>query len=400
MSIVAERIRRIKLSPSVATRAVVSELRAQGRRIIDLTIGEPDFATPAHICAAAKVAIDKGQTKYPPAQGVAALRQAIAARLHGETGISYPVSQVIVSTGGKQVLYNGLAASLNEGDEVIVPAPYWVSYPDMVLVNGGVPVIVQTTIANHYKLTPELLETAITPRTKWLVFNVPSNPTGTLYSVAELRALADVLVRHPHVWVMTDDMYARLNFTGQPTPYLLQVAPELSERTLLVNGVSKAYAMTGWRIGYGAGPAELIAAMSVLQSQSTSGASSISQAAALEALTGPQECVEEFAQVFKQRCDKACELLAQVPGLTLTKPDGAFYAFPDCSGLLGSTTPAGDRIENDEDLVLYLLKEAGVAVIGGTAYGAPGTFRLSFAASLDDIEQGCEGIRAACEKLH
>ncbi|THT99381.1 aminotransferase class I/II-fold pyridoxal phosphate-dependent enzyme [Lampropedia puyangensis] len=399
MSIIAQRIQRIKLSPSVAARTIIAELREQGREIIDLTIGEPDFTTPLHIREAAKRAIDQGQTKYPPAQGVVALRRAIAARLQQENGIDYPVKQIIVSTGGKQVLFNGLAATLNDGDEVIVPAPYWVSYPDMVLVNGGVPVIAKTTVESQYKLTPEILEASITPRTKWLLFNAPSNPTGAVYSGEELRALADVLLRHPHVWVMTDDMYARLNFTDAPPRYILEVAPELAPRTLLVNGVSKAYAMTGWRIGYGAGPAELIAAMAILQSQSTSGASSISQAAALEALTASQDCVEQFSAIFKQRCELAFGLLSQVPGLKLVKPDGAFYVFPDCSGLIGKRTPYGDVIANDGDLVLYFLKQAGVAVIGGDAYGAPGTFRLSFAASLDDIRAGCEGIRAACDAL-
>ncbi|QDQ88916.1 aminotransferase class I/II-fold pyridoxal phosphate-dependent enzyme [Alcaligenaceae bacterium SJ-26] len=399
MSIIADRIKRIKLSPSVAARGIIAELREQGRSIIDLTIGEPDFSTPAHICEAAKRAIDNGQTKYPPAQGVAALRKAIAARLQLENGIDYPIGQIIVSTGGKQVLFNALAATLNEGDEVIVPSPYWVSYPDMVLVNGGEPVIAQTDLASGYKLTPEVLEAAITPRTKWLIFNAPSNPTGAVYSAEELRALADVLVRHPHVWVMTDDMYARLSFIDRAPSYILAVAPELADRTLLVNGVSKAYAMTGWRIGYGAGPAGLVGAMAILQSQSTSGASSISQAAALEALTGPQGCVDEFAAIFRERCEVACDLLASVPGLTLIRPEGAFYAFPDCAALIGKRTPDGAVIRNDEDLCLFFLRDAGVAVISGTAYGAPGTFRLSFAASLDDIRAGCLGIRAACEKL-
>ena len=378
-SIVADRIKRIKLSPSVAARAIIAELREQGRRIIDLTIGEPDFSTPEHIRQAATAAMNRGETKYPPAQGT--------------------VACIIVSTGAKQVIFNGLAATLNDGDEVLIPAPFWVSYPDMVLVNGGVPVAVPTTPATDYKLTPEALESAITPRTKWLMMNAPSNPTGSVYTADELRGLTAVLERHPHVWLMTDDIYARLNFTDEPTVHPLQVAPALAARTLVVNGVSKAYAMTGWRIGYGAGPDELIKAMAILQSQSTSGASSVSQAAALEALSGPQDCVTEFARVFRERRDLAVAELSGTPGLEIVVPQGAFYVFPDCSGLLGKRTPAGDEIRTDTDLTHYLLREAGVAVIDGHAYGAPGTFRLSFAASLDDIRQGCAAIREACAKL-
>ena len=399
MSIIADKIKRIKLSPSVAARAIIAELREQGRRIIDLTVGEPDFMTPEHIRLAATAAMNRGETKYPPAQGTVALRKAAGVRLLEETGVAYPASRIIVSTGAKQVIFNGLAATLNEGDEVIIPAPFWVSYPDMVLVNGGVPVIAETAPETDYKLTPEALERVITPRTKWLMLNAPSNPTGAVYRREELRALADVLVRHPHVWLMTDDIYARLNFSGSATVHPLQVAPELTDRALVVNGVSKAYAMTGWRIGYGAGPDELIKAMAILQSQSTSGASSVSQAAALEALAGPQDCVAEFAQVFRERRDTALAVLTGTSGLRIVEPQGAFYVFPDCRGLLGKRAPTGEVINTDTELTHYLLREAGVAVIDGHAYGAPGTFRLSFAASLDDIRQGCSAIRAACEKL-
>ncbi|CAM3926615.1 aminotransferase class I/II-fold pyridoxal phosphate-dependent enzyme [Bordetella tumulicola] len=399
MSIIADKIKRIKLSPSVAARAIIAELREQGRRIIDLTVGEPDFMTPEHIRLAATAAMNRGETKYPPAQGTVALRKAAGVRLLEETGVAYPASRIIVSTGAKQVIFNGLAATLNEGDEVIIPAPFWVSYPDMVLVNGGVPVIAETAPETDYKLTPEALERVITPRTKWLMLNAPSNPTGAVYRREELRALADVLVRHPHVWLMTDDIYARLNFSGSATIHPLQAAPELTDRALVVNGVSKAYAMTGWRIGYGAGPDELIKAMAILQSQSTSGASSVSQAAALEALAGPQDCVAEFAQVFRERRDTALAVLTGTSGLRIVEPQGAFYVFPDCRGLLGKRAPTGEVINTDTELTHYLLREAGVAVIDGHAYGAPGTFRLSFAASLDDIRQGCSAIRAACEKL-
>jgi aspartate aminotransferase len=399
MSFIAEKIRRIKLSPSVAARAIIAELREQGRRVIDLTIGEPDFSTPQHIRDAAKAAIDRGETKYPAAQGTMPLRKAARARLLLDTGVDYPVAQIIVSTGAKQVLFNGLAATLNDGDEVIIPAPFWVSYPDMVLVNGGVPVPVTTTPATGYKLTPAALEAAITPRTKWLMMNAPSNPTGAVYGREEWAALAEVLRRHPHVWLMTDDIYARLGFLDTPAVHPLQVAPDLAPRTLVVNGVSKAYAMTGWRIGYGAGPDELIKAMAILQSQSTSGASSISQAAALEALSGPQECVDEFAKIFRARRDVAVAELSRTPGLNVVVPEGAFYVFPDCNALLGKKTPDGKVIASDTDLTNYFLRDAGVAVIDGHAYGAPGTFRLSFAASEDDIRAGCAGIRAACEKL-
>lgn len=399
MSFISEKIRRIKLSPSVAARAIIAELREQGRRVIDLTIGEPDFSTPQHIRDAAKAAIDRGETKYPAAQGTPALRKAARDRLLLDTGVDYPVGQIIVSTGAKQVLFNGLAATLNDGDEVIIPAPFWVSYPDMVLVNGGVPVPVATTPAHGYKLTPEALEAAITPRTKWLMMNAPSNPTGAVYGREEWEALAAVLRRHPQVWLMTDDIYARLGFLDMPAVHPLQVAPDLAPRTLVVNGVSKAYAMTGWRIGYGAGPDELIKAMAILQSQSTSGASSISQAAALEALSGPQECVDEFAKIFRARRDVAVAELTRTAGLNVVVPEGAFYVFPDCNALLGKKTPDGKVIASDTDLTNYFLRDAGVAVIDGHAYGAPGTFRLSFAASEDDIRAGCAGIRAACEKL-
>lgn len=400
MAIVAERIRRIKLSPSVAARTIIAELREQGRRVIDLTIGEPDFATPEPICRAAMEAIQQGDTKYPAAQGTVALRKAVRARFQQDYGHDYPVAQIIVSTGAKQVIYNALAASLNEGDEVIIPAPFWVSYPDMVLVNGGKPVIVSTEAAQSYKLTAEKLEAAITPRTKWLMLNSPSNPTGTLYTKEDLVALAEVLERHPHVWLMTDDIYARLNFTDTATCHLIQVAPQLVARTLLVNGVSKAYAMTGWRIGYGAGPQELIAAMAILQSQSTSGASSISQAAALAALTGDQSCVTEFTRVFKERRDEVMARLSVIEGLKIVKPEGAFYVFPDCTQLMGKKTPDGTVLQTDADFTQYLLRQAGVALIDGSAYGAPGTFRMSFAASIDDIRKGCDNIVAACLLLH
>jgi aspartate aminotransferase len=377
MSIISKRVASIKLSPSVAARVIIAELREKGQRIIDLTIGEPDFSTPANIMEAAIRAMHAGQTKYPLSQGTMALRRAVAERFKLEYGQDYDPQQIIVSTGAKQVLFNALAASLNEGDEVIIPAPYWLSYPDMVIVNGGKPVFALATADQDYKLTPEILEQAITPRTKWLLMNSPSNPTGAIYTRQELRGLCDVLMRHPHVCLMTDDIYSRLNFTGTPTCHPLQVEPALRERTLVVNGVSKAYAMTGWRIGFGAGPRELISAMSTLQSQSTSGACSISQA----------------------RRDLAVSLLSTIDGLKIVPPDGAFYVFPDCTALLGKHAPDGTLIATATDLTHYILRTTGVALIDGHAYGLPGTFRLSFASSFDDIRDGCEGIRTACESL-
>jgi len=399
VSIIAERIQRIKPSPSGAARAIIAELREQGREVIDLTIGEPDFPTPAHIREAALAAAARGETRYTHVQGTPALRRAVRQQFIDDFGLDYPEADIIVSTGAKQVIYNGLAATVNKGDEVIIPAPYWVSYPDMVLLNGGTPVRVAASPESDYKLTPQALEAAITPRTKWLLLNSPCNPTGALYTRAELEGLTEVLLRHPQVWLMTDDIYAHLNFSGERTVHPLEVAPELKPRSLIVNGVSKAYAMTGWRIGYGAGPSALIRAMSTLQSQCTSGTSAISQAAALEALTGPQACVAEFREVFKARRDAAVAGLSQVTGLDVLVPEGAFYVYPSCTGLLGKKTPDGKVIATDADLTAYFLREAGVALIDGTAYGVPGTFRVSYANSLENINQACANMQAAAAKL-
>lgn len=399
MTIVAQRMRQVKLSPSVAARIVLNRLREEGRRIIDLTIGEPDFDTPAHIRRAAVEAMERGETRYPLSQGTMPLRQAVADRLILDTGVSYPVDQIIVSTGAKQVLYNALMSSLETGDEVIIPAPYWVSYPDMVELAGGTPVVLSTDATRRYKIDPQALAKAITPKTKWLMMNAPSNPSGAVYDEAELLALAEVLRANPNVWVMTDDIYARLTFNGRPAPHILQVAPDLAERILVVNGVSKAYAMTGWRIGYGAGPKDLIKAMAVVQSQSTSGACSISQAAALAALTGPQDCVAAFATSFQKRRDAALAILSTAPSLQAVSPDGGFYIFPDCTALIGKTAPDGTVINSDAELVQYILKETGVALLDGGSYGVPGTFRLSFASAIDDVREGCEAIRAVCSAL-
>ncbi|KAG1461751.1 hypothetical protein G6F57_014076 [Rhizopus arrhizus] len=355
--------------------------------------------TPAHIARAGQEAIAGGDIRYTSPNGTVGLRRAIANSLELGLGVSYGMDQITVGAGAKQIIGAALTASLEPGDEVIVCAPYWVSYPDMVLLNDAKPVVVTGPESQGFKLDAATLEAAITPRTRWLILNSPRNPSGAVYSAAELRALTDVLLRHPQVWILSDEIYAPFCYSGQSHASPVQVEPQLIPRTLIVNGMSKSYAMTGWRIGYGAGPDELIKAMAILQSQSPSGASSVSQAAALEALSGPQDCVTQFAQVFRERRDLAIAELSGAPGLAIVVPQGAFYVFPDCSGLLGKKTPAGDVIATDTDLTHYLLREAGVAVIDGHAYGAPGTFRLSFAASLDDIKQGCAAIREACAKL-
>ena len=399
MDIISDRLKRIKSSPSGAARAIIAELREQGRSVIDLTVGEPDFPTPAHIRRAAFDAAERGETRYTGVQGTVELRKAIRAQFIRDFALDYPIANISVSNGAKQVIFNGLAASVNAGDEVIIPAPYWVSYPDMVQLFGGKPICLEATPESDYKLTAQALEAAITPRTKWLLLNSPCNPTGALYTRDELKALTDVLMRHPHVWLMTDDIYAYLNFSDERTVHPLEVAPALADRTLIVNGVSKAYAMTGWRIGYGAGPATLISAMATLQSQCTSGASSVSQAAALEALTGPQECVAEFRDLFKSRRDAAVAGLSKVPGLEVIVPEGAFYVYPSCQALLGKKTPDGTRIDSDVQLVDYFLRVAGVALINGTAYGVPGTFRVSYANSLENITQACEAMHAAARQL-
>ncbi|MCM2502475.1 pyridoxal phosphate-dependent aminotransferase [Aureimonas altamirensis] len=399
MSIVASRMNRIKMSPTAAARVIIAELRQNGTDIVDLTIGEPDFDTPEHIRAAGEVAIRDGDTHYPLSQGTPALRKAIRFRILDEIGMDYPVERIIVSTGAKQVIYNGLVASLDDGDEVIIPAPYWVSYPDMVTLAGGAPVVAPADVSNGYKIDAAALSSVITPATKWLMLNSPSNPSGAVYDEAELADLASVLRKHPHVHVMTDDIYARLTFSQPAAPHLLQVAPDLVDRVLIVNGVSKAYAMTGWRIGYGAGPSELVKAMAVVQSQSTSGASSIGQAAAVAALSGPQACVGQFAARFRQRRDIAIDILSQAQGLKLVAPEGAFYVFPDCSDLIGRKTPAGDFIDSDTALVHHILRQTGVAVIDGSSYGVPGTFRLSYATGDDIVERGCLAIRDVCNAI-
>ena len=399
MSIVAQRLSRIKPSPTNILTGKVAELKREGRDIIGLGAGEPDFDTPDNVKEAGKQAIDAGQTKYTPIPGTLALREAICAKFKRDNGLDYTPDQVIVSCGGKQVIYNAFMATLDPGDEVIVPAPYWVSYPDMVLLAEGTPVFVDGVEANNFKITPEDLEAAITPRTKWVLLNSPSNPTGAAYTRAELRALCDVLMRHEHVWVMTDDMYEHVVYDDFEFSTPAEIEPRLFDRTLTLNGHSKAYAMTGWRVGYGAGPAELIKAMVVVQSQSSTHTSSISQAAAVEALNGPQDYIAPNNEMFRKRRDLVVSMLNQADGITCLKPEGAFYVYPSCAGTIGKTAPDGTKIENDSDFCTYLLEAEGVAVVPGVAFGLEPYFRISYATSDELLEDACQRIQRACAAL-
>ena len=396
----ASRVTRIKSSASVAAAARVRELRAEGIPIIDLTVGEPDFDTPEHIKAAAIAAIGAGETKYTSVTGTVELQTAILRRIESHTGVRYESNQLTIGGGAKQVLYVALMASLNEGDEVIVPAPYWVSYPDMVLANDGTPVIVPCSEEAGFKLTPDALREAITPKTKWLILNAPSNPTGAVYSREELQALGAVLEEYPHVYILTDEIYDEIHFGDGRVTSLVTAVPALRDRILLVNGVSKAYAMTGWRLGYGLGPTPLIAAMNKLQSQTSSCPSSISQAAAAAALNGDQTFVRDSVEVYRKRRDAAVEGLNAIEGLSVAPADGAFYAYVNCSGVIGKTAPDGSVIGNDQDFTLYLLNEASVAVIQGSAYGLGPYFRISFATSLETINAGVDAIRNAVSALN
>jgi aspartate aminotransferase len=399
MPFLADRLARVKPSPTMAMTALATELKAAGRDIISLSQGEPDFDTPANIKEAAIAAIRAGDTKYTVFDGRIELKRAICAKFARENGLTYEPRQITVSSGGKQVLYNALVATLNPGDEVVIPAPYWVSYPEMVLLADGTPVPVPCPQNNGFKLRPEDLEAAITPRTKWLILNSPSNPSGAAYTEADLKALAEVLLRHEHVWVMTDDMYEHLVYDGFRFTTIAQVEPRLYERTLTVNGVSKAYCMTGWRIGYGGGPAALIKAMGAIQSNSTANPCSVSQAAAIAALTGPQDFIAAHNKSFKERRDLVVDLLNQIPGLYCPRPEGAFYVYPSCAGMIGKRTPAGMTIDSDEDFVRYLLEEAGVAVVHGEAFGLAPHFRISYATSTAELREACARIAAACRKL-
>jgi aspartate aminotransferase len=399
MSILASRINRIKPSPSSMAGQRARELRASGRDIVALTAGEPDFDTPDNVLEAVKVAMAASRTKYTDVGGTPDLKEAIRAKFLRENGLEYSTSEVIACTGGKQVIFNALLSTVEQGVEVIIPTPYWVSYPDIVLLAGGTPVFVACPPEKQFKLQPEDLEKAITPHTRWVILNAPNNPSGAVYSRDELRRLAEVLLRHPQVWVMTDDMYEHILFDGREYATIAQVAPELKARTLTMNGVSKAYAMTGWRLGYGGAPAELIKAMTKLQSQSTSSPSSISQAAAVEALNGPQDFIAERSQIFQSRRDRVMNALNEIEGVRCHSPEGAFYAFPSCAGLMGKRTPSGQILRTDEDFVMYLLEEVNLAVLHGAAYGVSPFFRLSFASSIPMLDEGLARLKQACEKL-
>ncbi|MCG8690112.1 MAG: pyridoxal phosphate-dependent aminotransferase [Minwuiales bacterium] len=399
MSFIADSLSRIKPSPTIAVTNKARELRAAGRDVIGLGAGEPDFDTPDNIKEAGIRAIREGETKYTAVDGTPDLKQAICDKFKRENGLAYAPEQVTVSGGGKQVLFNAFVATLNPGDEVVIPTPYWVSYPDMVLLAGGEPVFAEARAEDNFKLRPEVLEAAITPKTKWLIMNSPSNPSGAAYSASELKGLTDVLLRHPHVWVLTDDMYEHLVYDGFVFATAAQVEPKLYERTLTMNGVSKAYAMTGWRIGYGAGPVELIKAMAKVQSQSTSNPSSISQAAAVEALNGRQNFIAERAEVFKQRRDLVVGMLNEAVGIDCPTPEGAFYVYPSCAGCIGKKTPDGKTIENDLDFVSYLLDSVGVACVHGEAFGLSPHFRISYATSTEALTDACGRIQKACAAL-
>jgi len=399
MSIIAERMAAIKPSPTIAVSNLARELKAAGRDVIGLGAGEPDLDTPDNVKAAAIAAIHAGQTKYTAVDGTPELKAAVAAKFARENGLDYRPEQISVGAGGKQIIYNALMATLDPGDEVIVPAPYWVSYPDMTLLAGGTPVAVRCPEQAGFKLQPEDLEEAITPRTKWLILNSPNNPTGAAYTASELKRLTDVLLRHEQVWLLSDDIYEHLVYDGFEfvTPAALE--PRLKDRCLTMNGVAKAYAMTGWRIGYGGGPTELIRAMAKIQSQSTTNPCSISQAAAVEALNGPQDFIAPRAALFKERRDLVVDLLNQAPGIRCHRPEGAFYVYPSCAGVIGRRTPDGTELADSESFARYLLEAEGVAVVHGAAFGLDPYLRISYATATELLEEACRRIIRACEAL-
>lgn len=400
MGILADRLSRIKPSPTIAVTNKAAELKAAGRDVIGLGAGEPDFDTPDFVKDAAKAAIDAGKTKYTAVDGTLELKDAIVAKFKRDNGLDYARDQISVGTGGKQVLYNALMASVNPGDEVVIPAPYWVSYPDMVLLAGGEPVFVdEFQSPNSFKISPEALDAAITPKTKWVIINSPSNPTGGAYSRDEMKALTDVLMKHPHVYVLSDDIYEHIVYDGFEFCTPAQVEPALFDRTLTVNGVSKAYSMTGWRIGYAGGPKELIKAMAKIQSQSTSNPCSVSQAAAAEALNGDQSFLQDWVASFKDRRDLVVGLLNECDGLDCQTPEGAFYVYPSCAGVIGKATPDGKVIESDSDFVSYLLEAEGVAAVQGVAFGLSPYFRVSYATSPEALKEACGRIKRACAAL-
>jgi len=399
MAFLADVLSRVKPSATIAMTQKARELKAKGRDVISLAAGEPDFDTPDHIKAAAKAAIDRGETKYTPVSGIPPLREAIVKKFKRENGLDYKPSQTIVGTGGKQVLYNALLATLNPGDEVVIPTPYWVSYPEMVGLCGGTSVFVETTMEHDFKLQPEPLDRAITPKTKWLILNSPSNPSGAAYSRDEMKAITDVLLRHPHVWVLTDDMYEHLTYGAFAFVTPVQVEPNLYERTLTMNGVSKAYAMTGWRIGYAGAPEHLVKAMDFVQGQQTSGACSIAQWAAVEALDGPQDHLAVFRKAFEERRDLVVSMLNQTRYIQCPTPEGAFYVYPSCAGALGRTAPSGKTIETDADFVSELLETEGVAAVQGSAFGLGPNLRISYATSTALLEDACQRIQRFCAEL-
>ncbi len=399
MGFLSDALSRIKPSATIVITQKARDLKAQGRDVISLSVGEPDFDTPDNVKDAAIAAIRRGETKYTPVPGIVPLREAIVRKFKRENGLDYKPSQVIVGTGGKQVIYNALLATLNPGDEVIIPAPYWVSYPEMVGLCGGTAVPVDTTMEHNFKLQPGPLERAITPKTKWIILNSPSNPTGAAYTRAEMKAITDVLMRHPHVWVLTDDMYEHLTYGDFEFVTPAQVEPGLYNRTLTMNGVSKSYAMTGWRIGYAAGPEELIRAMDFVQGQQTSGACSIAQWAAVEALDGPQDHLKVFRKAFEERRDLVVSMLNQAKYLKCPMPEGAFYVYPSCAEAIGKTTPSGKVIETDEDFVSELLETEGVAAVHGSAFGLGPNLRISYATSTDVLEDACHRIQRFCGGL-
>jgi aspartate aminotransferase len=399
MPLLASRLGRVKPSPTNVLTGKVLEMKAAGRKVIGLGAGEPDFDTPDNIKEAGIAAIRRGETKYTPIAGTVEVRKAIQGKFKRENGLEYAIDQITVGVGGKQVLYNAFMATLDPGDEVIVLAPYWVSYPDMILLAGGEPVFVECKEANGFKMTPAQLEAAITPKTKWVLLNSPSNPTGAAYTREELKALTDVLMRHPHVWVMTDDMYEHVLYDDFKFFTPAQVEPRLYDRTLTINGVSKTYAMTGWRLGYAGGPLELIKAMNMVQSQSATHTSSITQAATVEALNGPQDFIPKHSALFKERRDLVVSMLNQAKGITCRTPEGAFYVYPSCAGTLGKQAPSGKVLETDTDFVTELLETEEVAVVQGTAFGLAPYFRISYATGLSDLEEACSRIQRFCGAL-
>lgn len=399
MGFIADSLGRIQPSATIAVSTKARQLKAEGRDIISLSAGEPDFDTPENIKQAAVKALSDGKTKYTDVDGIPELKQAIVDKFLRDNNLEYKTSQISVGTGGKQVLYNALLATVNPGDEVIIPAPCWVSYADIVLLAGGKPVFVPTRMEDGFRLQPGVLEAAITPRTKWFLFNSPSNPTGAAYSAADIKKLTDVLLRHAHVWVLTDDMYEHLIYDGHVFATPAEVEPGLFDRTLTMNGLSKAYAMTGWRLGYAGGPELLINAMRKLQSQSTSNPSSITQWAGVEALNGPQDFIARHNKIFVERRDLVVSMLNQAKGITCSKPEGAFYVYPSCAGAIGKTTPKGAKVATDEDFVTALLEEEGVACVHGAAFEGSPAFRISYATSTEALTEACERIQRFCASL-